>query len=164
MIAELLPVVGGLGGFAARLAPEFLRFFDRKNERGHELAMLKATFDLDKLKGEQQLAIAQAEAAQARESGDTNLLLAAIQAQARPSGVAWIDGVSALIRPFITVYWCAVLYSLALWFQFQVLVDKGDTPAAAFLALWGTDEKSICAGIIAFWFADRQLIKRPAVA
>ena len=36
MIETLL---GGLLGGAFRLAPEFLKWLDRKGERGHELAM-----------------------------------------------------------------------------------------------------------------------------
>ena len=40
MIAESL--LGSLLGGVLRIAPEFLKFFDRKNERLHELSLLKA--------------------------------------------------------------------------------------------------------------------------
>lgn len=153
-------VLGGLGGYAARLAPEVLKFFDRKNERGHELAMLDKTYQLDKLHAEQGLALAKAQAEQARETGDTDKLLAAYAQMAVKTGIGWIDALSQVIRPVLTIYWCIGLYTWSLWARFVTLREEGQATAAAVLALWGPDEKTIVAGMIAFWFADRTLKTR----
>ena len=48
MIETLL---GGLLGGAFRLAPEILKWFDRKGERGHELAMQDKALEFEKLRG-----------------------------------------------------------------------------------------------------------------
>jgi hypothetical protein len=153
-------VLGGLGGYAARLAPEVLKFFDRKNERGHELAMLDKSYQLDKLHAEQGLALAKAQAEQARETGDTDKLLAAYASMAVKTGIGWIDALSQIIRPVLTIYWCIGLYTWALWAQFDILTRGGVTATAAVLQLWGPEEKTIVAGMIAFWFADRTLKTR----
>ena len=46
MIETLL---GGLLGGAFRLAPEILKWLDRKGERGHELAMQDKALEFEKL-------------------------------------------------------------------------------------------------------------------
>ena len=50
MIETLL---GGLLGGAFRLAPEVLKWLDRKGERGHELAMQDKALEFEKLRGAQ---------------------------------------------------------------------------------------------------------------
>jgi hypothetical protein len=53
MIETLL---GGLLGGAFRLAPEILKWLDRKGERGHELAMQDKALEFEKLRGAQRMA------------------------------------------------------------------------------------------------------------
>lgn len=52
MIETLL---GGLLGGAFRLAPEILKWLDRKGERGHELAMQDKVLEFEKLRGAQRM-------------------------------------------------------------------------------------------------------------
>ena len=52
MIETLL---GGLLGGAFRLAPEILKWFDRRGERGHELAMQDKALEFEKLRGAQRM-------------------------------------------------------------------------------------------------------------
>jgi hypothetical protein len=53
MIETLL---GGLLGGAFRLAPEILKWLDRKGERGHELAMQDKALEFEKIRGAQRMA------------------------------------------------------------------------------------------------------------
>ena len=53
MIETLL---GGLLGGAFRLAPEFLKWLDRKGERGHELAMQDKALEFEKVRGASRMA------------------------------------------------------------------------------------------------------------
>lgn len=163
MIETLL---GGVFGGALRLVPEVLKFLDRGNDRKHELAMLARHIELDKMRGEQALALARVEADQARETFDGEAFLAAIKSQFQPSGVPWVDAMSAFIRPFLTIYWCVGLYSVALLAQFVLLKERLETAGndaavwAAVVGLWGPDEKAIVGSMFAFWFADRALRSR----
>ena len=52
MIETLL---GGLLGGAFRLAPEFLKWLDRKGEHGHELAMQDIALEFEKVRGAQRM-------------------------------------------------------------------------------------------------------------
>ena len=52
MIETLL---GGLLGGAFRLAPEILKWMDRKGERSHELAMQDKALEFEKLRGAQRM-------------------------------------------------------------------------------------------------------------
>lgn len=106
MIETLL---GGLLGGAFRLAPEILKWLDRKGERGHELAMQDKALEFEKLRGAQRMAEIGAAAEAAWNVGAIEALREAVTAQGRPSGVTWIDALSASVRPVIT-YWFMGLY------------------------------------------------------
>lgn len=151
---------GGIFGGVLRLAPEVLKFMDRGGERKHELAMLGKQIELDKLRGEQALALARADAEEARETFDGQALLAALQGQFKPTGIPWVDALSSVIRPVLTIYWCIFLYSAYLWAAWSQLKAGGLETGAAIVALWGPDEKALVGAIFAFWFADRSLRKR----
>jgi hypothetical protein len=49
-------VLGSLIGGIFRLAPEVIKFFDKKDERDHELAMFNQQCQLETLRGQQKLA------------------------------------------------------------------------------------------------------------
>lgn len=48
-------ILGGLFGGIFRLAPEVLKFFDKKNERQHELSMFDRQCELEKERGAQKI-------------------------------------------------------------------------------------------------------------
>jgi hypothetical protein len=153
----LTGLISVLGGGLLRQVPEVLKFFDRKGERSHELAMLDKTYALDKLHAEQGLQLAQLQASAAHDAGETDLMRVALEAQGRPSGVAWIDGLSAFVRPFLTLYWCVGLYSAVILARWTMLHHAGLSPAQALLSLWGVSEQEIVFAMIGFWFADRAI-------
>ena len=88
MIETLL---GGLLGGAFRLAPEILKWLDRKGERGHELAMQDKALEFEKLRGAQRMAEIGASADAAWNSGAIEALKEAVAGQGRLSGVKWVD-------------------------------------------------------------------------
>lgn len=150
-------LIGSLFGGLFRLAPEVLRWVDRKDERRHELAMFDKQLEADKLRGNQALAQIRAESDAALGLADIQAVIEATRAQATVTGVRWVDALNSLIRPLLTFWWAVILYSVALGAQFIVLTQAGDTQLAAILKLWGPDEKAIAASIISFWFVDRSL-------
>jgi hypothetical protein len=54
--AMIETLLGGLLGGAFRLAPEVLKWLDRRGERGHELAMQDKALEFEKLRGAQRMA------------------------------------------------------------------------------------------------------------
>lgn len=152
-------LIGSLLGGAFRMIPEVLKWLDRKDERKHELAMFDNQLKADTLKIEAGQKLAELEANKSLGLAEIQGLIAGVQAQAVKTGVRWVDGVSALMRPMITFWWVIVLYSTALTAQFLVLLQAGTPGVEAIIRLWGTDEKAIVASIIGFWFVDRSLRK-----
>ena len=96
MIETLL---GGALGGAFRLAPEVLKWLDRKGERGHELAMQDKALEFEKLRGAQRMAEIGAGADAAWNTGALEALKESIAGQSRRSGAIWADALSASVRP-----------------------------------------------------------------
>ena len=151
MIETLL---GGLLGGAFRLAPEILKWLDRKGERGHELAMQDKALEFEKLRGAQRMAEIGAAAEAAWNVGAIEALREAVTAQGRLSGVTWIDALSASVRPVIT-YWFMGLYCAAKTAAFAAAVTAGAGWGEAILLEWTEADQALWAGVLNFWFLGR---------
>lgn len=149
----LTAIFGGL----LRLAPDFMKWRDRKDERRHELEMFKQQVTLERERGAQKLS-------EIRTAGDAAAVLAewqgmieATKAQAVVTGIKVVDAINALVRPFLTFWWAVVLATVAMAAQLHLLLETGKSPAEAILAVWGPFEKGVVGTIIGFWFMDRVL-------
>jgi len=151
MIETLL---GGLLGGAFRLAPEFLKWLDRKGERGHELAMQDKALEFEKLRGAQRMSEIGAGADAAWNTGAIDALRESVAAQGRPSGVKWADALSTSVRPVIT-YWFMALYCAAKTVAFVAALNAGAGWGAAVLAAWSEADQALWAGVLNFWFLGR---------
>lgn len=151
MIETLL---GGLLGGAFRLAPECLKWLDRKGERAHELAMQDKALAFEQLRGAQKMAEIGAAAQGAWDAGAMEALKEAVAAQGRPSGVAWADALSTTVRPVIT-YWFMALYCAAKTAAFVAAVNGGANWGAALVLSWTEADQALWAGVLNFWFLGR---------
>lgn len=151
MIETLL---GGLLGGAFRLAPEILKWLDRKGERGHELAMQDKALEFEKLRGAKRMAEIGASAEAAWNIGAIDALKEAVAAQGQRSGVGWADTLSATVRPVIT-YWFMGLYCAAKTAAFAAAVTAGAGWGTAVLNAWTEADQALWAGVLNFWFLGR---------
>jgi hypothetical protein len=152
MIETLL---GGLLGGIFRIIPEVLKFFDAKNERAHEVTMTDKQIEMEQVKGAQRSAEITAQEQATWNTGAIDTLKASIETQFRPSGVKWVDALSTLIRPAITIQWVILLYPAVIIAGFFIAIQH-DTPALeALVKVFGTDEKALVAAILNFWFVGR---------
>lgn len=151
MIETLL---GGLLGGAFRLAPEILKWLDRKGERGHELAMQDKALEFEKLRGAQRMAEIGAATDAAWNTGAINALKEAVAAQGHQSGVRWADALSASVRPVIT-YWFMGLYCAAKTAAFAAALTAGAGWGEATLHAWTEADQALWAGVLNFWFLGR---------
>jgi hypothetical protein len=142
-----------LGG-VFRLAPEVLKWFDRKAERGHELAMQDKALEFEKLRGAQRMAEIGAAADAAWNTGAIDALKEAVAAQGHRSGVRWADALSASVRPVIT-YWFMGLYCAAKTAAFAAAVTAGAGWGEAILHAWTEADQALWAGVLNFWFLGR---------
>lgn len=154
----MFEVLGFIFGGIFRLAPELMKFMDKKDERKHELALLDKNMEADRLRGEMQIRQIEAEADVVLGKAEIDAIIAATQAQGQKSGVRWIDGFNALLRPLIAFWWVIVLYSGSLCVQFYALVWKfHESIPTAVLTVFGDQEKAIALSIIGFVFVDRAI-------
>ena len=151
MIETLL---GGLLGGAFRLAPEILKWLDRKGERGHELAMQDKALEFEKLRGVQRMAEIGAAADAAWNTGAIDALKEAVAAQGHQSGVRWADALSASVRPVIT-YWFMGLYCAAKTAALAAALTAGAGWGEATLHAWTEADQALWAGVLNFWFLGR---------
>lgn len=151
MIETLL---GGLLGGAFRLAPEFLKWLDRKGERGHELAMQDKALEFEKIRGAQRMAEIGSQADAAWNTGAIEALRDAVRTQGEKTGVWWADALSSSVRPIIT-YWLMALYCAAKTVAFVAALNAGAGWGAAVLAAWSEADQALWAGVLNFWFLGR---------
>ncbi len=155
MIETLL---GGLLGGAFRLAPEILKWLDRKSERGHELSMQDKALEFEKLRGAQRMAEIGASADAAWNTGAIETLKEAVAAQGRPSGVKWVDALSCTVRPVVT-YLFVLMYVSVKLSTFVGSALGGAGFGAALLVAWSGADQALFAGILNYWFLNRTLEK-----
>lgn len=154
-------ILGSVFGGLFRMAPEVLKFFDKKNERQHELLMFSRQCELETLRGQQKLAEIGANREAAIDVGVMDAFQSAIEQQATMSKAAggWAASLSASVRPVIT-YWVLFIWSfIHVWFAWNAWL-AGAPPAEVFKTMMTADFSALLAGTINFWFLDRTLAKR----
>jgi len=154
-------ILGSLLGGVFRLAPEVLKFFDKKNEREHELSMFSRQCELETLRGQQKLAEIGAQREAAVDVGVMDAFNLAIQQQSQMVTAAggWAASLSASVRPLVT-YWVLFIWSFVhVWFAWNAWL-AGAAPVEVFKTMMTPDFSALLAGTINFWFLDRTLAKR----
>lgn len=154
-------ILGGLLGGVFRLAPEIVKFFDKKDERKHELSMFDKQCELEKFRGQQKLEEIGAHRDMAVDVGVIDAFKAAIDQQTEMVKAAGgkVAALSASVRPVMT-YYLLGLYGIVKIAAFALLVSL-DTPAADILAkMWTMDDMALLCGVVNYWIMDRTLAKR----
>jgi hypothetical protein len=160
----LATLIGGLLGGIFRCIPEILNFFDKKNERSHELAMQDKAMEFQRIKGDQQIDEIKAQGQADWDKGSLETLKEAIKSQQvsfTPTGIKWVDGLMAFtvfmvttVRPVIT-YIVIGLYVTAKIFLIVQAGQHNQNLGEMVKLLWTEDDQGILAGILNFWFLGR---------
>ncbi len=154
-------ILGSIFGGLFRMAPEVLKYFDKKNERIHELNMFARQCELETLRGQMKLAEIGAQREAAIDVGVMDAFQSAIEQQATMVKAAggWAASLSASVRPVVT-YWVLFVWSfIHVWFAWNAWIT-GAPPVEVFKIMMSPDFSALLAGTINFWFLDRTLAKR----
>lgn len=145
-------LLGGVFGGLLRLAPEAMKFFDRANERKHELALLNAEMEFAKVRGE--IAMRQTEAAMSIEELDT--IGKAFDEQGRTAKAAGkvVAAISALVRPLITYAFVCAYFAVKAA-SYLLAIEQGGNWRDVIISLWTQDDVTILFMIVSFWFVGR---------
>jgi hypothetical protein len=149
-------LLGSIFGGLFRLAPEVLKFLDKKNERAHELNMFRLQTDLEKLRGEFKMEEKYVD--YSIQQLDT--IKAAFQEQAETAKAAgpFVAAISALVRPGIT--WA--LFSMYAAVKAAALVIAFQTDAhwaEVVTKVWDEDDFGLFTMVVSFWFVGRAIEK-----
>ena len=151
----MLALFGSIVGLLGSLAPRLIGFFEQKQNHAQEIEMLR-------VQGEFQMrAIEAGHAAKMQEinaGADVASELAAFSAALRPSGITWVDGFNAVVRPFLTLCFFG-LYAAVKVAQFVLLQTNGGGTASAIMSMWGEEDWAVWAAIVTFWFGNRTFNK-----
>lgn len=151
-------IVSGLGGGALRLAPEILNFFDKKNEREHELALQDKQITIATLQQEGKLREITVQAESQVNISQLQALIEATRAQAVQTGNKFIDGLNSLVRP-LTTYYIVGMWGLKKTAEIIIAMqDKG--ALGALISTWTIEDQAMLSGILTFWFVGRVFEKR----
>jgi hypothetical protein len=145
-------LLGGVFGGVLRLAPEVLKFFDAKNERGHELRMLEAEMKFAQVKGE--IAMRQTEAQMTM--AEVDAIGEAFKEQSATAQAAGkvVAAISALVRPFVT-YLFVVAYALVKVAGYLIALEQGGEWKSVITTMWSVDDMAVLNMILSFWFVGR---------
>jgi hypothetical protein len=154
-------IFGSLLGGLFRLAPEVLKFLDKKNERGHELEMFNRQCELEAQRGQQKMAEIGAQHEATVDAGVMNAFNAAIESQTEMVKAAggFAASLSASVRPVVT-YWILFIWSgVHLWMAYSSW-RTGMEPTEVFKLMMSADFSALVSGTLNYWFLDRTLAKR----
>lgn len=149
-------IIGSLFGGLFRLAPEVLKFFDKKNEREHELKMFTLQTDLEKLRGEFRV--------EERYVDHSVSQLEAIkeafveQRKTSEASYRWVAALSALVRPIIT-YVLFTLYVLVKITIMYMAYNSGIPWLEVVKNSWSVEDFGLLNMILTFWFVGRSIEK-----
>jgi hypothetical protein len=147
---------GALLGGLFRLAPEVLKFLDRKNERFHELQMFTLQTDLEKMKGEFRMEEKYVD------FGKTSLdaISDAFKQQGEADSKAWkwVASVSALVRPGIA--WVLFgLYTAVKLVVVNYAVLSNVHPLEIIRMVWTPEDFGILLMVLTFYYVGRPIEK-----
>jgi hypothetical protein len=149
-------LLGSIFGGLFRLAPEVLKFMDKKNERAHELQMFTLQTDLEKMRGQFKMeeryvdhSIAQMDA-----------IKEAFKEQAETAKAAgwFVAAISALVRPGIT--WVAFgMYLTVKIVGLMMALDASADWREVIVKSWDEDDFAMMNMMLTFWFIGRSIEK-----
>lgn len=152
----LAGLLGGVFGGVFRLAPEVIKFLDKKDERKHELSMFTLQTDLEKVKGQFRMEEKYVEYS----TEQLKTIQEAFKEQAETAKEAgwFVAAISALVRPGIT--WAIFgMYAAVKVSSLVLAVQSGADWKEVVVQGWGADDFAMLNMVISFWFVGRSIEK-----
>ena len=149
-------LLGSIFGGLFRLAPEVLKFLDKKNERAHELNMFQLQTDLEKMRGEFKMEEKYVDYS----ISQMDTIKEAFKEQAETAKAAgWFMAfISASVRPGITwflFFMYAGVKAAAIMLAFQANASW----AEVLVKSWDEDDFGMLSMVLSFFFVGRSVEK-----
>ncbi len=147
----MLTLLGSLLGFLSSSFPDLLKIYRDNADRKHELAILDRQMDLQRQGHTQRLEEIQVQA-------DISESKALYAHASQPSGVKWVEGLRASVRPIIT-YAFFILFASVKTAILYKLLEQGVGVKDGLIAVWNPETQALFAAVMSFWFGQRALAK-----
>ena len=144
----MLSLLGSVLGFGTSFLPNVMDFFQDKQDKKHELAIMEVQIRQQKEVAVQQLEMVNVEA-DIRE-------IEAIQKSVKNTDVKWIDGLRGSVRPVIT--YC--FFGLFIFVEISAYVSltaSGISSLQAVQLVWDDEIMALFAAVLSFWFGGRAI-------
>lgn len=149
----MLTLLGSLLGFISSAFPELLKIWQNKQGYAHELEILDRRIEQLRLGYTQLLTELEVKA-----SNDQYLGL--LKHDGQPSGVTWVDGLRASVRPVITYAFFLLFTTVKISTLSILVIDKGMAIVVALPQIWDPETQALFAAVISFWFGQRATSNR----
>ena len=146
----MITLLGSLLGFLVSIFPEVMKYFNKKKDLSHELAVLDR--QLDSMR-EGHFMRTQEITLQGQSQEQVALL-----ESVHPSKVRWIEGLSSSVRPVLT-YAFFLLYTTVKVAQVFALRDMGASWTSGLLQVWGVEDETLFVAVLSFWFGSRAMTR-----
>ena len=156
MITALLSLLGGGLGGLMRYIPELIKIFTTKQDHDHEYRMTQLQLEIDRARAGQAIDLAYAQGEVALQTGQMSAYIEAIKSQGQLTGVKWIDGLSASVRPILTYWWMLVYTAYKGLLIYAYCADWAGVRGFVGV-LWSEWDAGILSMMIGFWFVDRAI-------
>lgn len=155
----MIELISLLGGAIARLIPMGAEVYKQKKEEDHEYRMTQLQLEIDKARATQQIDLVHAQAAIASDAADMKALADTVLAQARPTGIPWVDAINSTVRPFLTYYHLIFVYTLIKVAMFYISYRGGLDWASSLSSIYTEEDRALAWSMASFWFVDRSIRK-----
>ena len=141
----MLSLIGSALGLFSSAIPKVLNMWQDKNDKAHELALLKA----------------QAEITLDQTAIDANIreVESIHQHDSHVKGSTWVENTRALVRPNMAYSFMGLFFAVEIT-AFVSLVDAGIGAGDALQQIWDDRVMALWATILAFYFGGRQFSKK----
>ncbi len=148
----MLTLLGAILGLITSSVPALLALLQGRQDKAHEFAMAELQMEMLKRGHTQRLEEIQTQADIAES--------AALYRPLARSGVKWIDGWSAMIRPGVTtLFVLAYLAVKAASFHLMLVGGPDMMWSEAVTRLWNSEDMAVFMTILGYWFGARILAK-----
>ena len=148
----MLTLLGSLLGFLSSTFPDLLKLWQDRADRQHELAILDRQMEQMRLGHNQRLEAIGLEA-------DIAESRALYQHDSQPSGVRWVDGLRASVRPLITYAFFLLFTAVKVSALIVLVNEQRMTLIEALPQIWDPETQALFAAVMSFWFGQRALAK-----
>ena len=132
--------------FLVSFAPKVLELWGRKLDYKHELDIMEKQIQYQRELKDQLEEI--------RVTNDLINLISSKQVNERPSGIRWIDGLNATVRP-VVAYTAFSLYCIIKIFIFIIILRENNLSSDIVNIIWTSFDEAVIGSIVGFFFGGR---------